>query len=984
MKHAFFAPLMPISVLLLACVPWLNADEGTSEMKDHVEWRASWIWASGDAQGAYNEFIEARKSFELPTFSEAMLRIAADTRYRLYVNGAWVNDGPSRAWPHHYQYDVVDVGAYLRPGANEVRVIARFYGIGTFHQLPQEPGLLAQLNVTAASGETIVVGTDASWEVRRASQWFQFAPKQSVQMGPFELYDARREGETAYEAAAVLYAAGDGPWQGLEARDCPLLTKIPFAPRTFEGASALRRTGARTFILPTAHFLYDGVVYANIRTAMTGAYAVLADLPEGGTLTADADGNTVLVEGRRAPKNVFELKPGVHLLYCVLSETWGHWRHDTEIRLLADKPMRLRNPMNDEEDAPWCFVPFTGDVRYALADYAWPLLPAEERDAVVERFREQVKQCIASAPDASTFREKAGASVRLVAADEFMESPHYLFTQRAPLDAVAVGVDNPEGLFSGTGETVVHPSAEGDVELIYDLGEQNIGYYEFEIEAEAGLILDIFGVEYITPEGVVQHTGRYRNGMRYICREGKNVFQSYMRRSQRYVFITLRNQTRPAAFSRFSLIESTYPVQPVGRFQCSDDGLNRIWEISARTLKLCMEDTFTDCPLYEQTLWVGDARNEALFGYTAFGSADIARRCIRLAAFSLDKHPLVQSQVPSTWETLLPAWSFLWGIMVWDYYEYTGDRALLEWVYPYVVKNLRNAAAYTDERGLFSGPFWNMFDWSGIDDGHNSVTHNSMFVVGAAEAALKCADALGDKEHRDWLKAYRDKTVSAVNALWLDDRMTYPDSVHNDGAVSSRVSIHNAFLALLYDAAPEERREALIAHLLNPPEDMTRVGSPFAILYLFEALEKVGLADEVIARIREAYQPMLDLDATTVWESFAHGSTGDDVFPTRSHTHAWSSAPVYFLNRILLGIAPEAPGGAAFVVSPRPNGLEWAEGASACNGGAVAVSWKRVGDRIDITASAPEGVGLRFAFNDALAGLEVHFNGVRQEAASAP
>ena len=168
--------------------------------------------------------------------------------------------------------------------------------------------------------------------------------------------------------------------------------------------------------------------------------------------------------------------------------------------------------------------------------------------------------------------------------------------------------------------TKIMPRAQGDVELCYDLGEQNCGYYELKLNAEAGLIVDLFGVEYITQDGTVQHTGEYRNGMRYICREGENHFVSLMRRSQRYLFVTLRNQNSPVEIDCIRLIESTYPVSEIGRFTCSNPALDRIWEISAHTLKLCMEDTYTDCPLYDQTLWVGDARNEALFAFPVFGA----------------------------------------------------------------------------------------------------------------------------------------------------------------------------------------------------------------------------------------------------------------------------------------------------------------------------------------------------------------------------
>jgi len=964
--------LLSLAFLVVAAVLW---SEGAVGMNADVEWRASWIWKHQDSYTRYNDTIEALKEVELPRVASATLRITADTRYRLYINEQWVNDGPSRSWPRHYQYDVVDVGGYLRPGVNSIRIIAKFFGIGTFHQIPQEAGLLAQLEFTGKDGESIILGTDESWQVRTVPAWLANTPKQSVQMGPFEIYDAR-EPETAFENAQVRYAAEAGPWKALEPRDCALLTRIPFLFKAVTAANVVKKPNATTFVFPTSNWLYDDIVYSNHHVVTTGAYATLLEMGEqGGEVVVDADGQTAYVEGQRVEGNRFKLPAGRHLLFTVLTEYWGHWRNDTEIRLVSDNAVTFVNPLDETADGPWCFIPFSPEVLYRIADYEWALMPKEKQVEIERHIRRTIEEQMKDAPTAATFAASFRGKARMIGPRESTESPYYLFTHREVVQGASAPVERPETLLSGDRPVVVSPVAQGDVELIFDLGEQNIGYYEFELDAEAGLVVDLFGVEYIDPDGRVQFTDRYRNGMRYICREGENRFLSLMRRSQRYLFVTLRNQTRPVTLKRLSLVESTYPVNRQGEFACSDESLTRIWDISARTLKLCMEDVFTDCPLYEQTLWVGDSRNEALFNYTAFGHADIAQRCIRLAALSLDKYPLVQCQVPSTWETIIPVWGFLWNFMSWDVYEYTGDKAFLEWVYPYAVKNLRNAESFSDERGLFSAPFWNMFDWSGIDDGHRTVVHNNMFAVGAVDAVIKIADVLKKGEDREWLLAYRDRLSGALNRLWREDTGVYPDSVYDTGEVSTRVSIHNVFLPLLFDIAPEDKKSVLVEHLLNPPEGMTPIGSPFAILYLFLAMDKVGLHDQLIERIQQAYQPMLDLGATTVWETFAQGQGGTDGFPTRSHTHAWSSAPLYFLNRIVLGIRPEAPGGAAFAISPRLCGLTWAKGASASINGPVSVSWTRDGDTLSISAEAPAGAQLRFEKNDSMDGLTVLFNG---------
>jgi len=972
---------MALSLFWTVAVGWeVNAaalQSATEEGGRIHKWHASWIWHSPEGQETYNDTAEAIKRFNIDTPTAAVMRITADSRYRLYINGTWVNDGPARSWPDHFQYDVLDACPFLQSGENEVRIIAKYYGVGTFHQIPQAAGVLAQLDVQTQAGEQISICTDESWLIRPAKEWLQFTPKQSVQVWPFEIYDARVAQDKTFSPAVRRYAAEAGPWGSLFPRDVALMTRVPFDFKAFQGASLLAPPAWKTFIFPTAVLTHKRLVYANNRVVTTGAFATLIEVVEKTTVRVDADGNKVFLEGQQAHDNCFEISPGCHLLYCVLSEYWGHWRQDTEIKICSSAPVGFLNPISGNRDAPWCFIPFP-NTDFQFADYAWGLMSPEQQQTVVQIVEEQVQNHCSSPPTKETFLSRFQGVARVIGPHKYTEAPHFLFKDRNPIASMdeETLLIAPENLILGNLPVVIHPPEEGDVELVYDLGTQNVGYYDFSIDGEDGLIMDIFGVEYITPEGRVQHTERYRNGMRYICREGMNHFCSLFRRSQRYVFITLRNQTRPAMLHRFKLIESTYPVTPVGSFECNDEILNRIWNISAHTLKLCMEDTFTDCPLYEQTYWVADARKEALFAYAAFNATDIAARCIRIGAYSLDKYPMVLCQAPSTWETLLPAWSFIWGLMVWDYYAYTADKEFLTWAYPYVIKNLQGAEQFMDDRGLFSGPFWNMFDWAGIDDGHHTVLHNSMFFVGALDAARKCAQALQCTKHTAWIDSCRQRITTAIEDCWNPETFTYPDSMHADGNPSKRTSLHTVFLSLLFDIAPQERRERLKQLLIDPPENMTGIGSSLAQVYLLETYDKLGMQDHVINEILRCYTPMIELGSSTVWESFLTGSLRHGEFPTRSHTHACSAAPIYFFNRILLGILPEGEGGLAFVISPRLNGLTRASGTTATIKGPVHVSWQLDGKRLDIQASGPEGTQLRYLSNDTHAGLQITFNGI--------
>lgn len=952
--------------------------EEESALPKNVGLTAHWIWKKQDSYNPYQQVIAARKFIKLEKVKLAEIRLTTDGWYRLFINGEWVTDGPCRSWPEHFQFDVIDAAPYLVEGRNEVLIIARHWSVGNFHTVPRQAGLLAQLDVVFSNGSKKRFGTDETWRVAELPAWIAATPKVSIQMEPQEFYDARMEGKLKFESPKVLFPVGSGPWRDLHERDTALLTRRPVSLQTFVAANLVKRDNNLNFCVPTSRLATPGIIEANYSVGNAGGMASILILKKDAVVRMIGEDFRVAVNGRTGSRGSFRLKAGRHLVLAFSSRLFGHHDKERSLRII-DPPadLRLENPLQAGFENPWCWIRMR-EFDFYGNDLIWPhqqgLNGAREQLGI--RYVREIKGLLKAVKNESDFhRELRDLACCFSTNEMFVSDPHSAFRFREVIGSADDKMLNPTGLMYDNGFlTVVNPSLEGDVELVYDLGEQSVGYYELDLHADSGVEVDLFGVEYFDPQGGIQHTWGNRNGMRYITREGRNRFISLKRRSQRYLFITLRHQIRPVKIRKIQLVESTYPVDRVGGFDCSDARLTKIYDISAQTLKLCMEDTFTDCPLYEQTLWVGDARNEALYNFSIFGAQDIVERCIRLAAQSLDRYPIVGCQVPSSWDCLLPAWSFLWGISVWDYYEYSGEQDFLRETWPAVLRNLENAKVRLDDNGLFSGRFWNMFDWSGIDDAHATVLHNSMLLVGAIDAAQKMAMVLYDRESSRWLGDFRKDLTDNLNRLWDPHRRSYPDSIHEDGTASTSISMHTSFLAVLYDIVEGRNHSAARNNMLNPPDDMVKVGSPFAIQYLYEALEKVGEPEKILASIYNNYLPMLAEGATTVWEVFPASKDRPANFPTRSHCHAWSAAPLYFLPRLVLGIRQRGVGGIVYEISPRPNGLTWANGAVASPQGPVKVKWELSGRRMDIMAQAPHGVKLRFKTNESLAGLEVRRN----------
>jgi hypothetical protein len=906
---------------------------------------AKWIWCAGQDVCGYNVAARFRREFEVRDGTVGALRITADSRYRVLLNGDWINDGPGKAYPEHFTYDCYEIGGLLKPGRNVIEVVARYYGVGTFHQIPQQAGLLAEIEVDGRA-----IGTDASWESTPVKWLRQEVPKVSCQMEPCEWIDARQDTEPNWRPSVELFVADGGPWGDLLPRLSRPLTKQPCRPLTVHGAVLVAKAPPSVCV-PVTRIAHPGQIECNLRTSRPVVLATLFTLAEPAEIDFSSPCWRVAIDGKRTDAPL-ALEAGEHtaLFFCV--EFYGHKKE-------------LGFPSLHLSGVKWgAWSVFVNDeFLFRDNDIVWMNFPNPAADQAERGWLAKVDAACSAWPSATEPVPELGRRVEVAENALFLGDYTAEFATRRPLHDADEAVTNSNALCEGgSGVVRIAPAPGCDVEICYDLGEQRCGYFDLELAAPSGTVVDLHLVEYITPQGVVQHTAEFnRNGMRFVCAEGLNRHLSLKRRSGRYLFATLRELTAPVELRRLEIVESTADVEPVAQFRSSDAALDLVWSACERTLKMGMEDTFTDCSLYEQTLWIGDARNQALYAFSVYEAPEVSARSLELGAQSLERFPMVGCQVPSTWECILPAWSFLWGMHVWEHYFHTGDRAFLEKIWPAARRNLEGAFGFLDRHGLFSGTFWNLLEWAPIDDAHPTVMHNSLLLVAATRAAESCATVLGDDNALAWLQPRREALVEAINAWWDPNKRSFPDAILEDGTPSPKTCQHNSALAILAGVLPEERVPDARANLLDPPPEMTRIGSPFAAQFLYEALDILGEPDAILASIRENYLPMIEAGATTVWETFPGSTCSPPGFPTRSHCHGWSCAPLLYFNRIILGIRPTAPGGRSYIIDPQPCGLTKASGAESTPYGPLLVAWEIHNGRLLPTVQAPPEIRWTFA-----------------------
>ncbi len=134
----------------------------------HQEWHAFWIAPSESASARYGVFV-FRKSFRLESRSQSFIvHVSADNRYKLSINDSLVSMGTARGDIQHWNFETIDIAAYLKSGANNIEALV--WNEGAFRpeaQLSLRTAFLLQGN----SQSEEIVNSDSSWQYREDSSY---------------------------------------------------------------------------------------------------------------------------------------------------------------------------------------------------------------------------------------------------------------------------------------------------------------------------------------------------------------------------------------------------------------------------------------------------------------------------------------------------------------------------------------------------------------------------------------------------------------------------------------------------------------------------------------------------------------------------------------------------------------------------------------------------------------------------------------------
>lgn len=396
-----------------------------------------------------------------------------------------------------------------------------------------------------------------------------------------------------------------------------------------------------------------------------------------------------------------------------------------------------------------------------------------------------------------------------------------------------------------------------------------------------------------------------------------------------------------------------FDAQHSGSFRCSDDEINRIWDVAAYTMDLTTREFFMDGIKRDRWTWSGDAIQSYLMNYYLRFDAECVKRTIRQLR---GKDP-----VTAHVNTIMD-YTFYWFKSIHDYYEYTGDVDFVREMWPRMVTLMDYVEGRLNSEGMAEGQpdDWIFVDWVDFPmHKRGTLCFEQILLMKAMETMAICAKLLGINK-----SDYRVKAEELRNKIkqtfWSYEQKAYYHAIE-DGTMNRQITKFPNMFAILYGLAyEEERREIMQSVMLNPAIDP--ITTPYMRFYELETLLIDGRHEQVLKEMRDYWGGMLREGATSFWEKYVPSEKGTQHLAMygrpygKSLCHAWGASPVYLLGKYYLGVRPTKPGYEEFEIRPSLGDLDWMMGDVPTPHGMIHVEM----NRHEVKVLATEGSGTLF------------------------
>lgn len=386
-------------------------------------------------------------------------------------------------------------------------------------------------------------------------------------------------------------------------------------------------------------------------------------------------------------------------------------------------------------------------------------------------------------------------------------------------------------------------------------------------------------------------------------------------------------------------------------FHCSDEVLNRIWDLCKYTIKATSAFGLYVDGDRERLPYEADAIINQLGHYTTDRE------------YAMGRHTLEHLLYHPTWPT---EWILQALIIAWNDYMYTGDiRSIAE---HYELLKERTLISSTCQNGListranptvntedfqkrihFKGEIRDIVDWPRpTEDDHYDYSDYNTVVNAYHNYALylleQMAELTGRVSEAKELRARREKHYQVFQQSFFDTER----KVYVDGLNSSHASLHANMFSLAFGMVPEDCKEDVMAFIRSKDMACSVYGSQFLLDAIYDQRDADYALKMLTKKDKRSWYNMLRCGTTITYEAW------DDEFKkNQDWNHAWGAAPANLLPRKLLGVEPLKPGFSRMAIRPQQSVLEYVEGVIPTIRGAVGMKINNTAEKYRLFVKLP-------------------------------
>ena len=434
---------------------------------------------------------------------------------------------------------------------------------------------------------------------------------------------------------------------------------------------------------------------------------------------------------------------------------------------------------------------------------------------------------------------------------------------------------------------------------MYDLGCEECGYIYLKVKCSKDTMVKVAYSEHIADAYVKYLVGPRNFSVDFYCTEGENRFvQYFVRMAGRYLEIHCKDDIEVIDVG---VIPCLYPLTEKNIPAELDPIERRIYEVSVRTLRLCMHTHYEDCPWREQSMYVVDSRNQMLCGYYAFEESDFQRESLIFMSKGRRPDGMFEITCPAVDTPAIPFFSVMYPVAVCEYVEHTGDTSIIPIVMSAMCNMMDRLYSWIDGTGLITNqpkPYWNFYEWSYGNEGKKGFGD-----AGTHDLVINCAFVFANEHLKKLCKIANEKAPdydtesmrkAIVKNFYDKDTDLYFNCIEGDKTYGE---LGNAF-AMLIGLGTKTTLSALKREL---PETPLVPATLSMIAYVYDVILKEDPEfgkKFILDDIRRNYYFMLSRGATSFWE-ILEGHYG--FHEAGSLCHGWSAMPVYYYNKLILG-----------------------------------------------------------------------------------